>query len=54
MEKMNSLLTEENKKEAVAVDYEPDPDDIADWQYKDWLETQFMRELEDELKKNKR
>lgn len=55
MESMNSLLAEENEKEAVAVADvdEPDPSDIADWQYKDWIETQYMRELENERKKIK-
>ena len=53
MKSLNSLLSEENEYEAVAVadGDEPDPNDIADWQYKDWLETQYMRELENERKK---
>lgn len=46
MEMMKCLLTAGNEKEAVVEDNEPDPNDIADWQYKDWLENQYLQELE--------
>lgn len=50
MEIMKRLMTAEDRKETVIEDDEPDPSDIGDWQYKDLLESQYMRQLEDKRK----
>lgn len=50
MEIMKRLMTAEDRKEAVIEDDEPDLSDIGDWQYKDLLESQYMRQLEDKRK----
>jgi hypothetical protein len=44
METMEELLNEK-KKEAV-MDDDAEPADIADRQYKEWLESRFMKEWE--------
>ena len=51
MEIDGGRLPEENIKKPVFENDEPDPSGLADWQYKDWLETQYLRELEDEREK---
>jgi hypothetical protein len=43
------LITEE--KEAVIEEDGLDPSDIADHQYKDWLENQYLKEWENGRKK---
>lgn len=53
MEIVRQILTEEHENEAVIEQVEPDPSDIADRQYKEWLENRYLKELENEQKQTK-
>lgn len=47
-------LPEENLKEAVFENDEPDRNEIADWRYKNWLETQFLESWKTSRKKEQK
>ena len=51
MEIMEELIKGENEAEAIIEGEEPDPSDIGDRQYKEWLESQYLKELENSRKK---
>ena len=53
VEIVRQILTEEHDNEAVIEQVEPDPSDIADRQYKEWLENRYLKELENEQKQTK-
>jgi len=51
MESEQNTMTEGNKLEVAMEREEPDPYELGDWQYKEWLENQYLKELESERKK---